>query len=257
MDSKSLSLLSFNTRGLREKKKRENLFYWLKHNNIKITLLQETYWTSELLQTIETEWDGKVFLNPGTNHSKGTAVLFNKQLPFDILNTHQSEDGRIILINLKIEDKALTLVNIYAPNSSKERKNFFSKLQKWIYKFSVNKEVIILGGDFNFTESAILDRHNNYSNTTDVSSTAYKTLKEKHSLHNIWRVMHPNKKQFTYREHSRLDKFLVSELCLNYTLNSCILHPGIKSDHKCVKITLKFENTKKGPEVETEYKHLK
>ena len=174
-------------------------------------------------------------------------MLISKQLPLDILNTHQSEDGRIILINLKIEEKELTSVNIYAPNRSKGRKPFFSKLQKWIDNFSLNKEEMILGGDFNFTESATLDRHNNCSYPTDASSAAYKILKEKHNLHDIWRVMHPNIKQFAYREHSRLDKFLVSESCLNNTQNSCILHPGIKSDHKCVKITLKFENTKKGP----------
>lgn len=194
MDSKLLSILSLNTRGLREKKKRENFFYWVKQNNIDIIFLQETYWTHDSLNSIEKEWDGKVILNPGTNHSKGTAVLFSKKLNFDIVNTHQSEDGRIVLINVKIQDKDLTLTNIYAPNSSKERKAFFYKLQKWIFKHSLNTDEIILGGDFNFTESANLDRQNNSSSSADASSIAYKALMQKHNLHDIWRVMHPNKK---------------------------------------------------------------
>ena len=97
MDNKLLSILSLNVRGLREKTKRENCFYWIKENKIDITFLQETYWTSELLKHIENAWDGRVFLSPGTNHSTGTAVLFKTGLNFNIINMYKSEDGRIIL----------------------------------------------------------------------------------------------------------------------------------------------------------------
>ena len=92
--------------------------------------MQETYWTSELLKHIEKEWDGRVFLSARTNHTKGTAVLFETDLNFNIINMHKSEDGRIILINGKANEKELTLVNIYAPNNPKDRKPFFQKIQK-------------------------------------------------------------------------------------------------------------------------------
>ena len=59
----------------------------------------------------------------GTNHSKGTAIHFNKN--FNILNSHLSEDSRIILASIKIEDEIFTLLNIYAPNNMNERKCFF------------------------------------------------------------------------------------------------------------------------------------
>ena len=65
---------------------------------------------------------------------------------------YKSEDGRIILKNDKVDEKELTLVNIYAPNNPKDRKLFFQKIQKWISNFAVNKEEIIVGGDFNFTK---------------------------------------------------------------------------------------------------------
>lgn len=59
--------------------------------------------------------------------------------------------------------------------------------------------------------------------------------------------MHPTKKQFTYRECSRIDKFLLSEFCLDYVLKSNISMGGIKSDHKCVELKIVFNKNKRGP----------
>ena len=94
-------------------------------------------------------------------HSKGTAILFNnsvidKNLSHDIKNVHMSEDGRIYLINLVVENKEFTLINVYSPNSPKERKCFFNKKGKWISNFSTNYEIII-GGDFNLTETKMIE----------------------------------------------------------------------------------------------------
>ena len=113
--------------------------------------------------------------------------------------------------------------------------------------FTVNKEEIIIGGDFNFTENNFLDRQDSYSMPSDTSSCAYKTLIRKHNLCDIWRAMHPNRKQFTYKEQSCLDKFIVSEMCSKYILNSYILHSGIRSDHKGIKITFNLTSSKRGP----------
>ena len=199
-----------------------------------------------MLTQLEKEWGGKIILNPGTTHSKGTAILFNTNKYTECLNYHKSEDGRIILINIKIEDKTICLINTYAPNNPNERKSFFLKLNKWISRFAHNKEEIILGGDMNYTEPNKIDRKDK-ENTKDVSTNAYKTLLENHSLHDIWREMHPDKIQFTYLEKSRLDKFLISNECMNYTQNTHIFHAGIKTDHKCISMSLNFSPNKKGP----------
>ena len=113
---------------------------------------------------------------------------------------------------------------------------FFHKIQKWITNYSQNKEEIIIGGDFNFTEFNNLDRKNTTSISNDVSSVTYKSIMAKHELCDIWRIMHPNRKQFTYQEQSRLDQFLVTRISSNYIQSSSSFHSGIKSDHKCVKI---------------------
>ena len=69
--------------------------------------------------------------------------------------------------------------------------------------------------------------------------------------------MYPEKLQYTYREISRLDKFLVSEYLTSYVQTSNIMHSGIKTDHKCVKILLNFEDQKGDLEVEIKYQYLK
>ena len=48
----------------------------------------------------------------------------------------------------------------------------------------------------NYTGPKKIDRKYK-ENTKDVSTNAYKTLLENHSLHDIWREMHPDKIQFT------------------------------------------------------------
>lgn len=215
MANHSLSILSLNARGLRDVKKRTNLFFWLKKKKVDITFLQETYWTENLTSKIESNWDGEIIFSPGTEHSKGTAILFKKGLQYQILNKHKTEDSRMILINIKIEEKIFTMINIYAPNNMSERKVFFNKIQKWINKFAMNEQNIFIGGDFNHTDIPILDRLN-FQNTlqaSDQSTPNYKTLLSTYNLHDIWRKMNPNKKQFTYRECSRIDKFLISTEC--------------------------------------------
>ena len=79
--------------------------------------------------------DPKLFLYPGTQHSMGTAILFNsgiidKKYNLDTINIHKSEDG--ILINLTLENREFTIINLYATNIPKERKTLFNKVAKWV-----------------------------------------------------------------------------------------------------------------------------
>ena len=250
--AEQLKIISLNCRGLRDKYKRKNLFFWLKNNNFHIILLQETFWTEDIKNEVEKDWGGKIFLNPGTIHSKGTATLlndsiFDTNLNFETKDTHLSEDGRMIFINIKLENKEFSLINIYAPNIPKDRKSFFDKIGKWITKYSFNNEVII-GGDFNVTESKNDRVKNNIQEvTSDVSVNSFKSLMKQYNLKDVWREMHPDKIQYTFCEISRLDKFLVSEYLTSFVQTSSILHSGIKTDHKCIKVLLNFEEQKKGP----------
>ena len=127
-----------------------------------------------------------------------------------------------------------------------DRKSFFFKVQKWIDRFAINEEKIITGGDFNFTEDNKLDRSSN-NNSKDSSSVSYKNLTNTKNLHDVWCQLNPNRKQFTFKEISRLDKILISTPLLENVQKSSILLSGIKSDHKCISVNLNFDKCARGP----------
>ena len=38
---------------------------------------------------------------------------------------YKDKDGRVIILNIELEDNSFTLINIYAPNNEHERKKFY------------------------------------------------------------------------------------------------------------------------------------
>ena len=98
----------------------------------------------------------------------------------------QSEDGRILILQVVIDDTKLVCANIYAPKDPGAQHRFYLHLNNILQKFSC--ESIILGGDFNCP----LD------------------------LEDVWRKLHSNNKQFTWRTSDqkikcRLDYWLTSK----------------------------------------------
>ena len=73
---------------LREKKKKRTFILLVKEKRYNYYLSQETYWTTDLLSVIEKQWGGQVFLNPGTQHSKDTAIIFNSNTNIEVRNKH-------------------------------------------------------------------------------------------------------------------------------------------------------------------------
>ena len=61
------------------------------------------------------EWDGFFFSNFGSQHSRGTTILLKNE--YDIINVHKSEDSRILLINVKVDDQIIAIRNVYHTHS--------------------------------------------------------------------------------------------------------------------------------------------
>lgn len=61
------------------------LFGFRKRN---ICLLQETYWTNEILNKLQKEQDVKLLSKFGTQHSKGTAILLKNN--YEVINIHKT-----------------------------------------------------------------------------------------------------------------------------------------------------------------------
>ena len=58
-------------------------------------------------------------------------------------------EGRAIMINAKLSDFKLCIVNIYAPTEKKNREKFFKNLLTWIQANKLVQYELVIGGDFN------------------------------------------------------------------------------------------------------------
>ena len=119
----NINNVSFNVRGLRNCNKRQALLEALKQNNIHVCQLQETYFTPDLVPEIE-KCFGEMYNcihSYGSTHSRGVTVMIKKNSDINVMSQKVDTDGRMVLLNLQINNEPYTLLTIYAPNSEKER----------------------------------------------------------------------------------------------------------------------------------------
>lgn len=98
-------------------------------SKIKVLLLhvQETHF----IEKNDNNWNGKsIHAFSDSPHSRGICICFRKALDVQILNTHKTEDARMVLVNVKLNDDILSFVSIYIPNSYNARISFFNGLKK-------------------------------------------------------------------------------------------------------------------------------
>ena len=69
------------------------------------------------------------------------SILFNNNFDFQIVRQFSDPEGRFVLCDIKIDNKILTLLNIYAPNE--DNPVFFENICNSLVSFEC--EEIILG----------------------------------------------------------------------------------------------------------------
>ena len=110
------------------------------------------------------------------------------------------------LFNTKLENKTITLGNIYASND--DDSNFFKNVLSHLLSFEC--EDIILGGDFNLVLVVQNDKKEGRLTAHKNSLKEVQNIKNSLDLIDIWRVSNPDIKRFTWRRskpeiHCRLD----------------------------------------------------
>ena len=138
------------------------------------------------------------------------------------------------------------MINIYAPNDPKQRISFFGKdnLYNWIDISDKN----LVGGDFNCTQDADLDRLNCVS-SNDEGRTELKKLMSEKSLEDVYRRRNPGVRQYSWsrqEKRSRLDYWLVSK-CLDSSVIDIEFMPCVYSDHDMIIMKIQYGNNERGP----------
>ncbi len=240
--------VSVNARGLNDKKKRRNLFRWVKLNKFDICLVQETYSTNEIENCWRNEWGGNILFSHGSSHARGVMMLIKPGFDAKVVDAHPDNIGRLLIANMVIQDTKFTIVNIYAPNYEDNQVNFYRNLRRQLNETTERGDRIMLGGDLNFIMNPDLDRKGgvpiNLSCKRRQISNYLEDIMDYGQLKDIWRVRNPNTKRFTWRRlnpivKSRLDYWLTSE-----QLDDCIkevdIIPFQHTDHSA--IVLKLES---------------
>ena len=124
------------------------------------------------------------------------------------LKSFSDPEGRFVMVDIKLESKILTLVNIYAPNEDKP--TFFQNVLNQLLCFDCSE--IILGEDFNLALDVQKDKKGGRPVTHNNSLKEVKHISNVLDFIDIWHCFTPEAKRFTWRRrkpdiHCRLDFF--------------------------------------------------
>lgn len=244
----SITFCTLNTKGLRNKQKRLQVFKYLENKKYDVIFLQETHSDSLTNKTWQQEWEGDSFFSGVNSNKEGVAFLVNKISGIKCSNFNEIVSGRLTTIEININNKDINLVNVYGPNN--DNPSLFNKLENFIS--NNNESNIIVGGDFNTIINPSMDKKNGRMDTNKKCQSVINSIMSNYELNDIWRENNPNEKQFTWHSNtkpvifSRLDYFLISEYLRN-TLPKCTIKPGFKTDHSAVILNINTVEQAKGP----------
>lgn len=252
MTSYNLHICSLNCQGLGNKEKRQRLKEWSKCQKENILFLQETHFTKEIVPTLENEFETEnIFHSFGTKSCRGVSILIKKKLNHKVINEYKDNEGRIIIVNVEIDNNIISLVNIYAPNNEKDRNTFFKKIEEKIENQCMG--IMVIGGDMNETLMDIDRKSTQRQNRKKTSNQGIKNMIKKLKLVDIWRILNPNKQQYTWRRKnnaqsaSRIDFFLVNIELRPKIIKTDIRPAAIKyTDHQAISIKINLERGNKG-----------
>ncbi|CAM2118286.1 unnamed protein product [Caretta caretta] len=149
-----------------------------------------------------------------------------------------------------MEGLVVNLVNIYAPQMSSRRPQFYQQVSDFLGTLD-SHECLVLGGDFNTT---LEERDRSGAEPSPAAANILQGIVDHHSLVDVWRDHHPDDTStFTFvrveahrSHHSRLDRIYLSRFHLSQAHSSAV-RPAPFSDHHLVTVTVSLRAERPGP----------
>ena len=164
-------------------------------------------------------------------------------------NQKTDNDGRILILDVTINDVNFVLINLYNANTETEQVSVLNNLSSLLEKFDVTLEKkVILAGDFNLFLNSKLDVK--WENLLSKKKSLAKLipLKESYDLCDMWRIRNPVTSTLTVRQkhctgfiQRRLDYIFISN-CLQDFVNDISILTSLSTDHSPVHLSLFKEN---------------
>lgn len=245
MDMKKIKVVSWNVNGIQNPVKRFKILSHLKSLNCDIAMLQETHISKEESLKLKQRWVGQIFFSPGTNASKGVCILISKKISFIVSDVCKDKEGRWVMVSGELQNSRITLMNLYAPNTAQA--SFLSSVNVVLSQFK--NTPLLVGGDFNLVNSALMDRSSTSLPTDKSLSSAFKELLETQSVSDIWRLLNAKAREYTFyskthNSYSRIDYLLLSNFLIG-NVSDATIHNLVISDHAPISITFNLSSQKK------------
>lgn len=238
----SLSLCSFNVRGIRELVKRKAVFLYCKSLKVDFYFLQETHALSSDYNLWKNQWGDNIWMSYGENNSAGVAIL-RGTFQGKILKSIVDDCGRWIILVVEHVHDILILGNVYGYNNSCNNRILFNAFQEEIQLLlnTFVKAKIILGGDWNCISDPTKDCHPPRKGVHGELNSLCTHL----NCCDIWRNKNPKNIQFTWNskdfsKRSRIDYWLISNDLID-TVEETNIQPSILTDHQIIYLKLNID----------------
>lgn len=172
------------------------------------------------------------------------AILIHRKATFQHEQTITDQNGRYLIVRGLMTDIPVTMINVYGPHF--DDPGFFQALFRVIPNLSGSK--VIMGVDFNCIMDQLIDRQHPQLNKSK-SSLILNSLMHGYNLVDVWRLLNPSKKDFSFfssvhKSYSRIDNFLLDSSLLSNVSGSSY-HNIVISYNSPVSVNLQL-NTAKG-----------
>ena len=112
-----LSILTLNVNGLNAPTKRQRLAEWIQKQDPDICCLQETHLETRDTYTLKAKDWKKIFHANRDQKKAGVAILISDKIDFKTKAAKRDKDGHYIMTKGSIQEKDITIINIYVPNT--------------------------------------------------------------------------------------------------------------------------------------------
>ena len=197
----SLSFITNNVKVIQSYRKRLKLiqYFKVKIGSTGALFLQETHSSSKVKQNWKEDFKGHAFFFHGKTNSCSVLTAYFGKETFAIKEQETDKEGRILILDVSVNDSEYILINLYNANTEKEQINVLGNMFVLLEKFDINpNKQIIMAGDFNLFFNSKLDAQGKYPTIKRKSLAKLIKLKESYDLCDIWRVSNTKSRQFTF-----------------------------------------------------------
>ena len=99
-------------------------------------------------QKCKEDFKGHVFFSHGKTNSCGVLTAYFGKETFNVKKQETDKEGRILILDVSVNDSEYILINLYNANTEKEQINVFSNMFALLKKFDINPKKHNYGGRF-------------------------------------------------------------------------------------------------------------